>query len=562
MLKNRQIRPILFNCAAAGFLLVVFFSIMELGLRWGEADTKVIDKNWVQTHISYNKDGFRDKDYSFRKPDDVFRILIIGDSQTFGHGIDRLEDTYPKKLETRLNAAAGSKKFEVLSFARPGWNSDSHVQYLYKKGLNYQPDLIILSLYHNDILPPAFFDCDSTDLDLVDSSHFLSPILTSSSVYRFLKFRINRGLEATGRKPDYLQCRKQIYNSRGWDMQRVYLDTIVGTAKLNKIHFMMAVIPVLFKLDDDYPMQFAHDQLAKFCDDRGLECVDFFEKAIRGSDAREFIVSEGDRHLNEKGAELVANAFFDTLKPLTKIKGLERFHRAFELKELLTGGSYFEKISGGLNKLDSPDGLISVSTKDFQLMAFKDVERYSFVKTVMEPRTSQRKALGQINLDKRGRFLSSEMADYSSLGGKLVRKEKWNDTVSGKERRILLANKRGHLRTDEKEFYPFKYVSTFQEDLDTFFWKLEIRKNEFFLDPFTLESSIFYPSRAKLRRPEGKEVFRALRFYRDFYFYEKSGKFYSDSLAQEIIDRKPYPEAVRAAKRYFQIPAEILASIQ
>ena len=135
MLKNREIRPILFNCVAAGLLLVVFFSLLELGLRWREAGKKVIDKDWVQTNISYNKDGFRDKDYSFKKPDDVFRILIIGDSQTFGHGIDRLEDTYPKKLETRLNTVAGSNKFEVLSFARPGWNSDSHLQYLYKKGI-------------------------------------------------------------------------------------------------------------------------------------------------------------------------------------------------------------------------------------------------------------------------------------------------------------------------------------------------------------------------------------------------------------------------------------------
>jgi lysophospholipase L1-like esterase len=562
MLKNREIRPILFNCVAAGFLLVVFFSLLELGLRWRETGTKVIDKDWVQTNISFNKDGFRDKDYSFKKPDDVFRILIIGDSQTFGHGIDRLEETYPKKLETRLNTAAGSKKFEVLSFARPGWNSDSHLQYLYKKGLTYQPDLIMLSLYHNDILPPTFFDCDSTDLDLVDTSHFLHSVLNSSAIYNFLKFRINRGLEASGLKPNYIQCRKQVYNSRGWDMQRLYLDAIIGTAKKNKIHFMMTVIPVLFRLSDDYPMQFAHEKLAGFCADRDLPCVDFFEKGIQGSNARDFIVSEGDRHLNEKGAELIADVLFDKLRPLTAIKGLERFHRAFDLQELLEGGSHFEEISSGLNKLDSPDGMISASIKNFQLMAFKNVEEYSFVKSVKDPATGKRESLNQINLDKRGMFLSSEEVDYSPLDGKLIKKEKWTDTGNGKERRILIANKRGNLRTDEKEFYPFKYVSTFHKDLDKFTWSLEIRENDFFQDPFKFEHSIFQPERAKLKRPEGKEVFRALRFYKDFYLFEKSGKYYSDSLAQEIIDRAPYPEAVRAAKKYFQAPAEVLASLQ
>ncbi len=562
MLKNRPIRRILFNCAAAGFLLVFFFTLLEFGLRWREAGIKVIDKEWVQTKILYNKDGFRDRDYSFKKPDNVFRILIVGDSQTFGHGIDRLEDTYPKKLETSLNAAAGSKKFEVLSFARPGWNSDSHLQYLYKKGLSYQPDLIILSLYHNDILPPAYFDCDSTDLDLFDESHFFSPVLKSSAFYNFLKFRINRALEASGSKPNYIQCRKQIYNSRGWDMQRLYLDTIIGTAKKNKIHFMMTVIPVLFKLSEDYPMRFAHEKLKNFCGERNLRCVDFFEEGISGSDARDFIISEGDRHLNEKGTELIANVLFGILKPLTEIKGLERFHRAFDLQELLDGGVPFQKISDGLNELDSPDGMISASTKDFQLMAFKNVEQFSFVKTVIDSKIGKRKSLRQINLDKQGNFLSSEIADYSPLDGKLIRKEEWSNADNGIERRVLLANKRGKLRTDEKEFYPFKYVSTFHKDLDKFTWSLEIREKEFFINPFTFESSIFYPERAKLKRSEGKEIFRALRFYKDFYFYEKSGKSYSDSLAQEIIDRKPYPEAVRAAKKYFQVPAEVLASLR
>jgi len=562
MPKNCSTRRIVFNCAAAGLLLVFFLSLLELGLRWRQTGTKVIDKEWVQTNISYNNDGFRDKDYSFKKPDDVFRILIIGDSQTFGHGIDRLEDTYPKKLEARLNTAAGSKKFEVLSFARPGWNADSHLQYLYKKGLAYQPDLIMLSLYHNDILPPVYFDCDSTDLDLVDTSHFLHSVLNRSAIYNFLKFRINRGLEASGSKPNYIQCRRRIYNSRGWDMQRLYLDTIIGTAKKNKIHFMMTVIPVLFRLSDDYPMQFAHEKLASFCADRNLHCVDFFEKGIRGSNAKDFIVSEGDRHLNEKGAELIANVLFDKLKPLAEIEDLERFHRAFALRELLKGGSYFKEISGGLNQLDSPDGMISASTKDFQLMAFKNVEEYSFVKSVMDPAMGKRKSLNQVNLDKRGKFLSSEAADYSPLDGKLIKKEKWINTRSGKERRVLLANKRGNLRTDEKEFYPFKYVSAFHKDLDKFTWSLEIREKEFFVDPFMLEYSIFFPERAKLKQPDGKEIFRALRFYKDFHFFEKSGKDYSDSLAQEIIDRKPYPEAVRAAKKYFQAPAEVLASLQ
>ena len=558
MLKNRATRIILFNCGAAFFLVVIFFIFLELVIKWSELGIKVIDKEWVQENISYNKDGFRDRNYSSKKPEDVFRILIIGDSQTFGHGINRLYDTYPKKLETSLNLAAGSKKFEVLSFARPGWNSDSYVQYLYKKGLDYEPDLIILSLYHNDILPPAYFDCDSSDFDLVDSPQFLSHILKKIAIYNFLKFRINRVLEALDRKPNYIQCRKKIYNSRGWDMQRIYLDTIIGTAKKNNIHFIMTIIPVLFKLGDNYPMRFAHNKLKIFCDDRNLDCYDFFEKGFKGLNTRNFIISENDRHLNEKGSELIAKLLYDFLKPLVKIKGLERFHRAFNFQELLERGSYLKKISTSLKKLNSPDATVSTSTKDFQLVVFKNVEQYSFLKTLFNPKIGKRKTLRQINLDKRGKFLSLEAINYHSIDDKFFRKEKWINTERGKELKVSLLRKRGNVINYKDEFYPFRYVSKFDKNLDKFIWSLEIRRNEFFIDPFTLENSIFYPERAILERPKGEEIFRALIFYKDFYFYEKSGKSYSDSLAREIIDRKPYPEAVRASKKYLQISNEVL----
>ena len=38
-------------------------------------------------HIVTNRDGFRDRDYAIKKDDDVMRILVIGDSITFGYSL-------------------------------------------------------------------------------------------------------------------------------------------------------------------------------------------------------------------------------------------------------------------------------------------------------------------------------------------------------------------------------------------------------------------------------------------------------------------------------------------
>ncbi|MFC1577291.1 hypothetical protein ACFL3N_03015, partial [Candidatus Omnitrophota bacterium] len=54
-------------------------------------------------HIVTNKDGFRDREYPLKKPDNVMRALVIGDSITFGYSIKEDRDIYYNLLEEMLN---------------------------------------------------------------------------------------------------------------------------------------------------------------------------------------------------------------------------------------------------------------------------------------------------------------------------------------------------------------------------------------------------------------------------------------------------------------------------
>lgn len=51
-----------------------------------------------------NSFGIRDKEYSFVKPRQTYRILVLGDSFTEGYGLN-IEHTFSKRLEFLLNAA-------------------------------------------------------------------------------------------------------------------------------------------------------------------------------------------------------------------------------------------------------------------------------------------------------------------------------------------------------------------------------------------------------------------------------------------------------------------------
>lgn len=112
------------------------------------------------THIRTNSLGFRDSEVLIPKPDDVFRILVLGDSITFGLGVKE-EEVFPEALEEVLNgnAKAGSAQFEVINAGVPGYGTTQELlQYqLYGRQLN--PNLVILAfLVSNDLLDNLCID--------------------------------------------------------------------------------------------------------------------------------------------------------------------------------------------------------------------------------------------------------------------------------------------------------------------------------------------------------------------------------------------------------------------
>ena len=90
-------------------------------------------------------------DYAYEKPEDVFRIAVLGDSFVFGVGVSE-EETAVFLLEKLLNKAKpGGRKYEVYNF---GVNSYSPVlEYIYLKEevVKYKPDLVVLMLDACDI---------------------------------------------------------------------------------------------------------------------------------------------------------------------------------------------------------------------------------------------------------------------------------------------------------------------------------------------------------------------------------------------------------------------------
>lgn len=100
-------------------------------------------------HIKTNSLGLReDRDIPFKKPEGVIRIIGLGDSVMFGASVDN-DETMLKWIE-RFGNEKGLK-IETLNYGVGSSNPYHEYHYfLYKRGLDYHPDILILGFVFND----------------------------------------------------------------------------------------------------------------------------------------------------------------------------------------------------------------------------------------------------------------------------------------------------------------------------------------------------------------------------------------------------------------------------
>ncbi len=97
---------------------------------------------------------FTTNDLGFRtesmgpKPQGIKRIVVIGDSWTFGQGV-QYEDTFTHRLEQLLNRKGG--RWQVYNLGVPGWNTANEVAALRTLFSRLQPDVVVFCPTSNDI---------------------------------------------------------------------------------------------------------------------------------------------------------------------------------------------------------------------------------------------------------------------------------------------------------------------------------------------------------------------------------------------------------------------------
>lgn len=263
-----------------------------------------VSKRWFQKHVVANEAGFRD-DHPFPAtvPPGVHRICFLGDSFTFGHGINEVRNRFTDRIGAELERARPGK-YVVNNLAQPGWHpvlNDALLKELVRDGV--QMHTVVHTICLNDI--EAFDDRTGSyyqKLGRHSPSSFLfrDTYLFNLAYYRVLQLR----------QPEirnYYNFVEESYNGPAWDSMQRLLREMHRFCRERNIDLRMVLFPFVHNLGSDNPYESAHRKLVEFCEAEHLPVLDLLP-VLTPHAGEGLTVSAFDAHPNERAHALAAEA--------------------------------------------------------------------------------------------------------------------------------------------------------------------------------------------------------------------------------------------------------------
>lgn len=275
------------------------------------------DANGVQSGgaFSINSFGFRDKEYSPTKPDETLRIAVVGDSVTFGKGVDQ-DKTYAKVLERKLNGDC-TQHIEVLNFGVYAYNTFREYAAIKEQVMHFNPDLIVMLYVLNDPELDIDLGLNKTVKQKSLVERVREGLTNNVYTYQFLA-RIYFASQALNQNLslNILSYYPMIHSDEFAGWTRV-VDTFGELHELSVREDVPVVIfmqPELYRLERDYPFLDIHEQVIETAHANGLRAFDLYPY-FKGKRTRSLRVHNfQDRHPNDEGHDIIAHGMLSTLR--------------------------------------------------------------------------------------------------------------------------------------------------------------------------------------------------------------------------------------------------------
>jgi hypothetical protein len=295
--------------------------------------------------VRINSLGLRGRETTWDKPDGTFRILGLGDSFAFGHGVD-VDSCFLSLAERALDGrsrAAGGPRIEVLNTGVGKWGTAPEYLYLKREGVRFSPDAVVLAFcIDNDFANNA--DANVLRLEHGRLVHVQSPeptvrkaqqittlipgyefLAQHSQVVNFIRVRasvmeMKRIAAEAGQGAvagEGLSEGPSSWSDRQLPVTLMLMDSLVAETRRDRAPLLALFIPSRWQLAphpqpgvrgywDPVPAAAMTDRVIAHLDSLRVPVVYPLAKLTEAARAGRVYFDEG--HLNERGSRVVADA--------------------------------------------------------------------------------------------------------------------------------------------------------------------------------------------------------------------------------------------------------------
>lgn len=291
--------------------ILIFFTIAEILTRifWNVSIEKQHEgvvltgenRSYIYKGILYKTNSLciRNKEIPKGKQENTGRVLAIGDSYTWGDGLseDKLITTKLEKILTKKS----TEKIEVINAGICGFNTEDEYNQLKWLFPVYQPDLIILFFFTNDVLAR-----DSLRIQTDWKTNFNMFMRENSKFYSFLYYLwLNSEVDVPRLilPSDYFNLDDK---KPGWVSFKNYFLKIKDYCETNNAGFIFVLIPTLTNLDEDYPYMELNNKVQEFVKSNNVPFLSYYD-LFSVYEPKELWINLENVHWNDKATSLAAD---------------------------------------------------------------------------------------------------------------------------------------------------------------------------------------------------------------------------------------------------------------
>lgn len=245
-------------------------------------------------YVETNSKGLREESFNRSPPENTTRILVIGDSYTYGWGVNRSE-RFTERFESSLNGNY-SRRFQVINAGIPGTGMKDFYLYLRERGLDYRPDYVVVPFQKSDM----FSTEDVQELEM-KTRNMAAENATYEKIMRKIRSMKKKRYGNTSLKNSSLP------------REMVELASIARENEIKPVFYITEPLP---KPDRKFMGDWARNNNIP---------VIYPPGKLYGTPLSKYVVSSRDLHYNSQGHKILYQKLYSafTRKHLGNQKGLE-----------------------------------------------------------------------------------------------------------------------------------------------------------------------------------------------------------------------------------------------